>query len=239
MRKSFINDEPLSYNVTVVQHSEEIKHEPNPEEHAKEHVASEKSVPKPPADDSSWKSVVSTLILFAAAILIAFFVKAFIVQPYIVDGQSMENTLQNNDRLIVNKIPRTLARIDGHSYIPKRGNIIIFNQSGLPGYNGSKQLIKRVIGLPGERVVVKDNNITIYNSTHPNGFNPDATLKYHIVPNSTLGSVDIKLGPNQVFVCGDNRENSEDSRYFGPVDVKNIVGKLVLRIMPISKFESF
>jgi signal peptidase I len=187
------------------------------------------------------RSVGSAILLMAGALVIAFSIAAFIIQSYQVDGQSMETTLQNNDRLIVNKLPRTLSRITNHAYIPHRGDIIIFNQSGLFDNSGTqeKQLIKRVIGLPGERVVVKNGQITIYNTAHPNGLNPDTAGLYHIDAASTSGNVDITLDGNQIFVCGDNRPNSEDSRFFGPVEADNIVGKLVLRIFPTNKAENF
>lgn len=181
----------------------------------------------------------STLLIFIAAILLAVFVKSYIIQPYVVDGQSMEMTLQDHDRLLVNKLPRTIARLDGHAYVPKRADIIIFNQSGLPGYSGSKYLIKRVIGLPGDHVVLKGGVLTIYNSTRPKGFQPDNSLGYHINASSTIGETDLHLGQNQLFVCGDNRNNSEDSRYFGPITTDQIVGKLSFRILPLSKAQHF
>jgi signal peptidase I len=158
-----------------------------------------------------------------------------------VDGESMETTLQNNDRLIVDKLPRTLARITHHDYIPARGNIVIFNQSGLPdsGPTSRKQLIKRVIGLPGERVVIQNGYITIYNKTGSSGFNPDTTTGYKITASTTSGDIDTTLGANQIFVCGDNRTNSEDSRFFGPVDASQLVGRLVLRLLPASHIEKF
>lgn len=183
-------------------------------------------------------NLVSTAGLFIIAILIALFTKSFIIQPYVVDGQSMETTLQNNDRLLVNKLPLTFAHF-GHRYVPNRGDIIVFNQSGLPGFATSKMLIKRVVGLPGERVVIKDGVITIYNATHPKGFNPDKETGYKITASSTLGSVDVLLTKSQIFVCGDNRNNSEDSRFFGPVNVDQIAGKLAFRILPLSKAEHF
>lgn len=196
---------------------------------------------RPPLQKASntWREVVTTLALLAAAIFIAFFTKAYIIQPYVVDGQSMENTLQNGDRLLVDKLPRTIAGIDGHAYIPHRGDIIIFNQSNLPGYTGTKQLIKRVIGLPGEHIVVKNGRITVFNSDHPSGFNPDTSGGYHIDAASTPGGVDLTLKPDQLFVCGDNRPNSEDSRYFGPINTSQVVGKLWVRILPISKAKAF
>lgn len=188
-----------------------------------------------------WRSAVSTLSLFLLAPLIALSITAFAFQSYQVDGQSMETTLQNNDRLIVNKMPRTLSRLTRHAYVPARANIIIFNQAGLfdAGGNQEKQLIKRVIGLPGDHIVVKDGSITVYNKPNPSGFNPDKTGKYVITAPTTSGDVDLTLGPGEIFVCGDNRSNSEDSRAFGPVNVNRIVGKLSLRILPIGKAKHY
>lgn len=185
----------------------------------------------------------STVFVVAAALILALALIAFVFQSYQVDGPSMENTLQNNDRLIVWKAGRTWARISGQEYVPNRGDIVIFNQSGLAAYgqDNVKQLVKRVIGLPGDRVVVKNGEITIYNDEHPNGFNPDKTLPYgheHPLP-FTSGNIDLKLGKDQVFVCGDNRTDSLDSRIFGPVDLNSIVGKLVLRIYPLNSAERF
>ena len=171
--------------------------------------------------------------------MLALFIKAYLVQPYIVDGQSMEPTLHNSDRLIVDKLPHTIARINNHAYIPKRGDIIIFNQDNLPGYTGSKQLVKRVIGLPGDKVVVNNGFIAIYNKANQKGFNPDKTVGYKITAPYTGGDVNITLGTNQLFVCGDNRGNSEDSRYFGPIDSSQVVGKLSLRVWPIGHAEHF
>jgi signal peptidase I len=188
------------------------------------------------------KSILSTILLLVGALVIALSIAAFVIQSYQVDGESMETTLQNNDRLIVDKIPRTVSRITHHSYVPHRGDIIIFNQTGILDSRGNeqKQLIKRVIGLPGERVVVNDGKITVYNEANPDGFNPDTSTGYKIAAKNTPGdNINVVLQSGEIFVCGDNRPNSEDSRYFGPVNVNNIVGKLVLRIFPLGKAERF
>lgn len=198
-----------------------------------------KKTPKDPNSEGKLTNILSTIGLVISALAIAFLLNAFVIQSYQVDGQSMETTLQNNDRLLVYKVPRTISRISSHQYIPHRGDIIIFNQSGLPGFIGEKQLIKRVIGLPGERVVIKDGLIAVYNQSHPNGFNPDTSSGYHIAAKATIGDIDTTLKSNEIFVCGDNRNNSEDSRYFGPIKSKQIVAKLVFRILPLNSAQSF
>ncbi len=200
--------------------------------------------PEPPAKlPTNWREAASTIGILAAALLVALFIIAFVFRSYQVDGPSMENTLQNSDKLIIWKVPRSWADITRHDYIPHRADIVVFNQKGLGefGQQDSKQLIKRVIGLPGERVVVKNGSITVYNQQNPNGFNPDKTLPYgqHNAIPETTGDIDVTLGPHQLFVCGDNRPNSLDSRAFGPINANQIVGKLVLRVLPISQAEAF
>jgi len=194
---------------------------------------------------SDIKNVISTIAILILAPLIAIFLSAFVFQSYRVDGSSMETTLQNNDWLIVWKLPRTWSRITGHQYVPKRGDVVIFvgGQQLVPfGQDASKQLVKRVVALPGESVEVKNGQLLVFNKQHPNGFDPDKTLAYGKVigdtePMNTNGI--IKLGPNQIFVCGDNRPGSLDSRSFGPVQLNSVVGQLVLRFLPLDKTKAF
>jgi len=192
---------------------------------------------------AAFREFLSTAGVLIMALIIAITLIAFVFQSYQVDGESMQNTLHNNDRLIVWKTPRTWARITHHQYVPKRGDIIIFNETGLSAYgqDDSKQLVKRVIGLPGDRVVVSDGIITVFNQDHPDGFQPDTVLAYgsnNAIPYSS-GSIDVTLGSDQLFVCGDNRGNSLDSRIFGPIKTSQVIGKLVARIYPFSDAEKF
>lgn len=193
--------------------------------------------------NSGWHELFSTLGILITALLVAIFIIAFVFRSYQVDGPSMENTLQNTDKLIIWKVPRSWARVTGHDYIPKRGDIIVFEQSGLSefGQEDTKQLIKRVIGLPGDRVVVSDGHFTVYNKEHPNGYDPDQTLPYAKGKNfpTTSGNVDVTLGKHQIFASGDNRPDSLDSRAFGPINADQIVGKLVLRVFPVSQAKAF
>ncbi|HSD56468.1 MAG TPA: signal peptidase I [Candidatus Saccharimonadales bacterium] len=202
--------------------------------------------PQPPDTNSDnkregWGSIVSTVAVLLIAPLVALLLTAFVFQSYQVDGPSMETTLYNNDRLLVWKVPKTIARVSGNHYIPNRGDVVIFVENQLSNYgqDPGKQLIKRVIALPGERLVVKDNKVTVYNKEHPNGFQPDKTMPYGKVIKQTAGDIDIVVPDNDVFVMGDNRPNSLDSRAFGPVASKDIVGKLVLRVWPAGDMKSF
>jgi signal peptidase I len=197
----------------------------------------------PPSKKETVREIISTIGVLIAALLVAFGLIAWVFQSYEVDGPSMETTLSNKDRLIVWKVPRTVSRITGNPYIPHRGEIIIFVESGLSnfGTSDSKQLIKRVVGLPGERVVVKNGAVTVYNDEHPEGFNPDKTFSHAriIQEESDIRDGDWTLGPDQLFVCGDNRPNSSDSRSFGPIEADQVIGKLSLRLLPISEIEKF
>lgn len=196
-----------------------------------------------PKRRSFWREALSSIAILLSAFLVALLLITYVFQSYVVDGPSMQETLHDNDRLIVWKAPRTWATITGGHFIPSRGDIIVFNENGLSqfGQAGEKQLVKRVIGLPGDRVVVNNGRITIYNQRHPNGFNPDKALDYFAddrIP-FTGGHIDVTLSSNHLFVAGDNRSNSLDSRAFGPIDADQIVGELVLRVLPLSDAKAF
>lgn len=182
------------------------------------------------------KSLITTLLILASAPLLALFITSFVFQSYEVDGPSMQTTLENGERLVVMKLGKTLAEARGGSYIPAKDSIIIFdNVEGV----GKRQLIKRVVGLPGDRVTVKDGEVRVYNQDNPDGYDPDAGHKHGGNVIETPGTVDIEVKENEVFVLGDNRKNSQDSRFFGPVPSDKIVGTLYLRIFPLNKFQKY
>lgn len=199
----------------------------------------------PVPHNDGWRSVLSTIAILLIAPLVAIFLTAFVFQSYQVDGPSMQTTLQNSDRLIVWKLSRTWARVTGHPFIPQRGDVIVFNENNLSSFGqdgGSKQLIKRVIALPGERVSVKDGTIIVFNAQRPGGFRPDTEKPYGKVIGDTQpesGTTSWTLAKNQIFVSGDNRPDSLDSRAFGPVALDDVVGKLVIRILPLDSAKRF
>lgn len=181
--------------------------------------------------------IVSLFVTIIVALLLVQVINVFFLQSYRVYGSSMYSTLSNNDRLIISKFSKTASKITGKTYQPKRADIIVFQSPVDPDI----QLIKRVIGLPGDRVVVKDGSITVYNKENPNGFNPDDAPYGEDLP-KTSGNADITVPKNHIFVSGDNREggNSLDSRNeLGTVPEENIIGTLKVRIWPLNDAKFF
>ncbi|MBI5456183.1 signal peptidase I [Candidatus Kaiserbacteria bacterium] len=164
--------------------------------------------------------------LFGYTILalgLALFIRFFIAAPYVVSGSSMEPNFQNWDYLITDRISYRIEE-------PSRGDVIVFH---LP-QEYSRTLIKRVIGLPGETVTVNGAGITIQNAEHPDGFyieEPYLAIENLGGPQSATET----LGEGQYFVMGDNRRVSSDSRTWGVLPRENIVGRVLLRLFPLSK----
>lgn len=184
----------------------------------------------------------SFISFVGSVILLAIVINLFVFQSYYVDGTSMNPTLQPNERLIINKIPRTIARATHSHYTPKRGEIIVFNSSLISTDGRREQLIKRVIGLPGERVIIDDGKMTIFNQANPKGFDPDSSL--HLTLGETDGNkIDVTVPENELFVVGDNRQpgGSYDSRSndIGTISTDDIVGELLIRLLPVDKARFF
>lgn len=183
-----------------------------------------------------FKNWIPTLAILVGAPLIAFLLTVFVFQSYQVDGPSMEPSLRHGDRLIVLKLGPTWSKIRGVKYLPKHGEIIVFNSPNIAeGITQKKQLIKRVVALPGERVVIKDNVVTVFSQNQPSGFTPDTMSAYGKGIYSTPGSVDYTVPQGELFVLGDNRANSLDSREFGTIKLESIVGKLGIRVFPFEQ----
>lgn len=167
-----------------------------------------------------------------AILVVVLLVNSYIVQPFKVDGQSMESTYADQSQVFINKVPITWVHIAGHEYTPTRGQVVIVRQIfGVTddiqsADKANEYLIKRVIGLPGEHVIVNDGKITIVNAEYPNGFNPDEGSKWQKTMHSETGGVDVDiiLGKDEIFICGDNRPESIDSRFNGPILTKQIIG---------------
>jgi signal peptidase I len=155
--------------------------------------------------------------------VILYFGISFAVQAVHVEGLSMFATLNDNDYLIADKI-------DYRFHPPQRGDIIILR----PPTDNSKDFIKRVIALPGERLLIRDGIVYINGRKLDEPYLPEAWTTFNNWP--TNGSDGQVMGPNEYFVMGDNRNRSQDSRIFGPITRDRIDGRAWFRIWPLSSF---
>ena len=199
------------------------------------------------------KDVASLVIFIALVVVGTLILNAYVFRSYNVVGVSMENTLHGNDRIIVNRVPVTVAHFLGQEYVPERGQIIVFANGDADGpltcdvQNGvqDQYIIKRVIAFPGERVTVIDGELTVYNEEHPDGFNPDETTRKSDTDGPKLytsGEVDVVVPDGEIFVSGDNREGSHsfDSRNgLGTVPYCRIIGPAIIRLFPFNQFRFF
>lgn len=160
------------------------------------------------------------------AVLVVVGVRQFLVQPFLVNGSSMEPTFQSGDYILINEVSLQFRQ-------PERGEVIVFKYPG----DEKTYFIKRVIGLPGEKVEVLDGNVFIFNSQNPNGLK----LSESYLPDNlkTIGNKELQLGSDQYFVLGDNRNASFDSRQWGAVKRSEIVGIVWVRLWPLDKVMAF
>ncbi len=176
--------------------------------------------PKPAPAPEEKKSGFWDLVKFAAiALLVVIPIRTFIAQPFIVSGSSMVPTFENRQYLIVDEISYRFND-------PKRGDVIVFKYPK----DTSLYFIKRIIGLPGETVHIEGSTITIKNKENPEGFVLDETY----VKNKSENKIDITLAPDEYYVMGDNRSASSDSRVWGTLPRKLIVGRAYVRLFPFS-----
>ena len=159
------------------------------------------------------------LVAIALALLAAFALKTFVVQAFVIPSESMRDTLLVDDRVLVSKLTYKFTDVG-------RGDLIVFdNPEPQPGQPA--QLIKRVVAVGGDRIAVRDNQAIL------NGV--PLAESYARIGSAGLDYEEQLIPENHVFVLGDNRGNSKDSRVFGPVAEGDIVGKAFLRIWPINR----
>ena len=164
---------------------------------------------------------IAKVLLISAAVVLP--IRYFIVQPFIVRGASMEPNFEDREYLIIDEISYYLRE-------PQRGEPIVFHYPKDP----RQFFIKRVIGLPGERVNIQKGKIMIFNARYPDGFTMDE--QYLNPGRLTHPDSAITLGLHEYFVLGDNRDFSSDSRVWGPLDRKFMVGRVVFRAWPVARF---
>ena len=181
--------------------------------------AGEEFVPKinKKKDEGFWKFTILIILFF-------FIIRFYIAEPFLVSGASMEPNFETNDYLIVDELTYKIEA-------PQRGDVVVL----VPPPEPDKYFIKRIVGLPGERLLVDGNQITIYNKENPDGF----LLNEPYVKFGSDKVSDKTLGPDEYFVMGDNRSVSYDSRSWGILPRNKIIGKALVRLYPFQKLSLY
>lgn len=187
------------------------------------------------------KDALNIAVFIACVLVGTLLINTFVFRSFSVVGPSMESTLFTGDRLIVNRLPVTWSQLQNKSYVPERGQVIVFKNPLYSTGMTDEFIVKRVIAFPGERVVLRDGSYTVYNSEFPAGFDPDDENDGE--PGSpTSGEIDTIVPNNELFVSGDHRQGSYslDSRNgLGTIPYYDIIGPVSLRIFPFDKIRGF
>ncbi len=187
------------------------------------------------------KDVLQLAVFVICVVIGTILINTFVFRSYNVVGPSMETTLYTGDRLIVNRMAVTWDNIRGNPYIPERGQVIVFKNPHYSRGIEDEYIVKRVIALPGERVVLANGSYTVYNDQNPQGFNPDDDNNGE--PGTpTTGQVDTVVPEGELFVSGDHRTGSfsYDSRNgLGTIPFYDVVGPVALRIFPFTGIRGF
>ena len=168
-----------------------------------------------------WRGLREWVQVIVIALIIALPIRWYVAEPFIVNGASMDPTFATGQFLVVDRLGYRLEA-------PKRGDVIVFEYPNDP----STYYIKRIIGLPGETVNINDGKITIINKDNPAGFVLDEP---YLAPEHISHDTSARtLGSTEYFVMGDNRAQSSDSRYWGPLDAHFIIGRPLVRLLPLT-----
>jgi signal peptidase I len=207
-------------------------------------LAVEPQAPVLPVDDGSsrskrsndrkpaWRVALEWVALIAVALAIAFVIKSFLFQAFYIPSESMKPTLNVGDRVLVNKLS-----YDFHDL--NRGDIVVFEAPPLAQSGGIEDLVKRVIGLPGETVGADPDGTVVVNGRRLNEpYLPNGVVsRFTDVPpgcgTPANGQPGCVVPKGKAFMMGDNREASKDSRVFGPIDQDTIVGRVFVRMWPL------
>jgi signal peptidase I len=193
----------------------------------------EQQAEAPKENESSLRWVAELVGVVVVAIVVAVLLRTFVVATYSIPSGSMEPTLQVGDRIVVDKLSYHLHGVD-------RGNIVVFSTPPTENCAGPPvaDLVKRVIGLPGETIALAGGNVYIDGHLLPEPFLPP-DLRDDTYPGPSTAPYALhhafRIPAGEVYVMGDNRPESCDSRYWGPIHESTIVGKVDMRIWPLSR----
>ncbi len=172
----------------------------------------------PKAKASGFRGAVEWIVILVGALLVAFIVKTFLLQAFYIPSASMESTLNIGDRVLVNKLS-----YDFHDV--RRGDVVVFKSPPGEGNPEIKDLIKRVIALPNETVEGHDGRVFINGNPLREPYLAEGATTSTFAPE--------KVPPGHLWVMGDNRSNSKDSRVFHPIDEDLVVGRAFVRVWPL------
>ena len=168
--------------------------------------------------DSGLRNVVEWVVIIGGAFLVAFVVKTFLIQAFFIPSGSMLPTLHEDDRVLVNKLSYDLHDVN-------RGDLVVFERPEGQSAGQIRDLIKRVVGLPGERIEQRDGRVYIDGQLLEEPYLEDGTETTNLEPQT--------VPEGHVFVMGDNRDDSMDSRVFSAIDEDLIVGRAFVRVWPL------
>ncbi len=175
------------------------------------------------------RSIVEWIVVIAGALVIALLMKFFLIQVFWIPSGSMEHTLDVGDRVIVNKLSYRLHDIN-------RGDIVVFERPE-DQQEEIKDLIKRVVALPGEEISFDAGNVYIDGQLLDEPYLGEGTRSTgHTYGGGCPPEQPCQVPQGQIWVMGDNRSNSKDSTYFGPIDEDDVVGRAFFRIWPLDRF---
>jgi signal peptidase I len=168
----------------------------------------------------STRSAIEWVAVIVGALVVALVVKTFLIQAFYIPSESMVPSLKVGDRVLVNKLSYTTGDIE-------RGDVVVFARPGGPGSDGIEDLIKRVVGLPGETVEGRDGRVYVDGEELPETYLPDGVETSVFPP--------YEVPEDHVWVMGDNRGASDDSRRFKAVPTSDVVGRAFVIIWPLTE----
>ena len=171
------------------------------------------------APSKAWRSLRENLILITIALVLAFFIRTFIAEPRYIPSDSMLPTLETGDRLVIEKISYRFTS-------PKFGDIVVFQpppELQRRGYSQDQAFIKRIIGTPGDTLKIDDGKVYLNGNILQENYIKEPPLQAFQL---------VRVPQNQYFMMGDNRNDSNDSRYWGFLPKKNMIGKAIFRFWP-------
>ncbi|BAY86830.1 signal peptidase I [Calothrix parasitica NIES-267] len=174
------------------------------------------------APSKAWRSLRENLILITIALVLAFFIRTFIAEPRYIPSDSMLPTLETGDRLVIEKISYRFNS-------PKFGDIVVFQpppELQRRGYSQDQAFIKRIIGTPGDTLKIDDGKVYLNGNILQEDYIKEPPLQAFQL---------VRVPQNQYFMMGDNRNDSNDSRYWGFLPKKNMIGKAIFRFWPLGR----